>query len=102
MIFSANNMTEAVSRVLGMFGAGSLPVSSAEFIYQLKNYGFVLIIAILGATPIPKKCALWFSEKKKTGFLFDVAEIVFLSLLMIVSTAYLADGSFNPFLYFRF
>lgn len=102
MIFSANNMTEAVSRVSGMFGEGSLPISSAEFIYQLKNYGFVLIIAMLGATPIPKKCVLWFSEKKKTGLLFDIAEIVVLSLLMIVSTAYLADGSFNPFLYFRF
>ncbi|MBQ7040304.1 MAG: MBOAT family protein [Clostridia bacterium] len=100
MIFSANNLTEAISRVSGMFGGNSLPFSSAEFIYQLKNYGFVLIIAIFSATPIPKKCAAWLSEK--SGVWFDIAEIVVLLALLIVSTAYLADGSFNPFLYFRF
>ena len=31
-----------------------------------------------------------------------VLEPVCLLLLLLLSTAYLADGSFNPFLYFRF
>ena len=32
----------------------------------------------------------------------SVAEPVALVLLLAVCTAYLVDGSFNPFLYFRF
>ena len=31
-----------------------------------------------------------------------VLEPVFCILLLLISTAYLVDGSFNPFLYFRF
>ena len=31
-----------------------------------------------------------------------VLEPVSLLLLLLLSTAYLVDGSFNPFLYFRF
>ena len=119
MIFAAGNLTQAVSLVSGMFGGKGMPLSSAEFIYQLRNYGFVLIIAIFGATPIPKKCALCSSprepraparalcvallfEKCRAKFVLDIAEMLLLLILLVVSTAYLADGSFNPFLYFRF
>lgn len=31
-----------------------------------------------------------------------IAEPVALTALMLIMTAYLVDGSFNPFLYFRF
>ena len=102
MIFAAGNLTQAISFVSGMFGGKELPLSSAEFVYQLKNYGFVLIIAMLGATPFPKKCVAWLFEKCKMKSVLDVAEILVLLGLVVVSTAYLADGSFNPFLYFRF
>lgn len=102
MIFAAGNLTQAVSLVSGMFGGKGLPFFSAEFIYQLKNYGIVLLIAGVGATPIPKKLACELKEKLKKKAVFDIAEIAVLLALLIVSTAYLADGSFNPFLYFRF
>lgn len=102
MIFAAGNLTQAVSLVSGMFGGKGMPLSSAEFIYQLRNYGSVLIIAIFGATPIPKKCVALLFEKCRAKFVLDIAEMLLLLILLVVSTAYLADGSFNPFLYFRF
>ena len=99
MIFNAGNLNLAFEYVKGMFGGNKLPLVSAEFIYQLKNYEFVLLIGAIGATPLPKKLAEKFLPKNSTG---DILETAFLIVLLVISTAFLADGSFNPFLYFRF
>ena len=86
----------------GMFGAGKLPIISAEFVYQLKNYAVVLLIAIVAATPVLKILRKKAEKRIKNAAIIDVAETAILVVLLIVSTGYLADGSFNPFLYFRF
>ena len=79
---------------------------SPEAIYYLKSFGFLLLIAMLGATPICKH--LWTvlekRQNKNRGFaiVLAIAEPCGLLLLLLVMTAFLVDGSFNPFLYFRF
>ena len=88
-------MNEAFEYIRGMFGAGNYPLVSTEAIFYLKDYCFVIILAIIGASPIPKTLALKFKSAQW------LEPIVLLALLAI-STAYLVDGSFNPFLYFRF
>ena len=95
VIFNATSMFELGRDLQGMFGMRSLPLVSSETLYYLKSYAAIYVIAILGATPIPKKIV----SKTKV---VQVAEPFLLLLLMIVVTAYLVDGSFNPFLYFRF
>ncbi len=95
VIFNAVSINEAMVYIGGMFGIGDYPLVSNEAIFYLKDYLFVLIIAIIGASPIPKQLATRF---KATQWL----EPVVLVALLAVSTAYLVDGSFNPFLYFRF
>lgn len=102
MIFSGNNATEAISRVGGLFGAGGIPFVSDEWLYQLKNFGFVLAIAIIGATPLAKTMVNRLEKNKYTKKIISIAEIPVLLLILLAVTAYLADGSFNPFLYFRF
>ncbi len=102
MIFAAGNLKDAFGYVGGLFGAGGIPAVSAEAIYELKNYGVVILIAALGATPIPKMITKKVTAKWGKTVFVNILEIVFLLALLIVSTAYLADGSFNPFLYFRF
>lgn len=101
-IFSANGLKEAFSTVGGMFGAGSLPLVSGSFVYNLRNYAGVIIIAMLCATPLFVKIKERLDNNDKAKKLFDILETPFLMLLLIIVTAYLADGSFNPFLYFRF
>ncbi|MBQ4161037.1 MAG: MBOAT family protein [Clostridia bacterium] len=101
-IFSANGMGEALSRVGGMFGFGGIPFASAAWLYQLKNYGFILLIAIFAATPLPKKCIAYLQTKKVGAICVNLLEIPVLVCLLLAATAFLADGSFNPFLYFRF
>ena len=95
VIFDAASVREAMVYIGGMFGVGNYPLISHEAIFYLKDYGFVLILALLGATPIPKNIC----SRLKLGKWLEPVALV--SLLAIV-TAYLVDGSFNPFLYFRF
>ncbi len=102
VIFNATDMKEAFSYIGGMFGAGNVPLVSTEFFYYLKSFAVTLVIGIIGATPIVKKTVEKAFENSKVSKIVWVLEPVGLVLLMVTMTAYLVDGSFNPFLYFRF
>lgn len=102
VIFNATDMAEAFRYVGAMFGAGNMPLVNAEMFYYLKSYAVVLALAAVGSTPVVKTCAMRLYNGKKTGRVMNVLEPVVLVGLLIVMTAYLVDGSFNPFLYFRF
>lgn len=95
VIFNAASMSEAVSYIGAMLGFGDVPLLSAETLYYLRSYIVVFLVGIIGATPLPKTLA---NKAKFTKFV----EPVVLLVLLAVCTAYLVDGSFNPFLYFRF
>ena len=102
VIFNATDMKEAFSYIGGMFGAGDLPLVSTEFFYYLKSFAVTLVIGIIGAPPIVKKAVEKIFENSKISKFIWVLEPVGLVALLAVMTAYLVDGSFNPFLYFRF
>lgn len=102
IIFSAENMGQALSSLASLFGAGGLPLLSAEFLYYLKSYALLLIIGVIGATPLPKLFLQRLGGSPGGEKLLNLLEIPALLLVLALSTAYLVDGSFNPFLYFRF
>ena len=102
VIFSATGMKDALGLIGGLFGGGGIPVLSAAAIYSLRSYAVVLLIGILAATPLFVKIKERLDMNKKIQTALDILEPVYLLMLLILSTAYLADGSFNPFLYFRF
>ena len=77
---------------------GNIPKFSQESIYYAKSYAIILIIACIGATPILKNTILQEKAKK----LQNIAEPIFLFIILLLCTSYIIDGSFNPFLYFRF
>lgn len=102
VIFNAADMGQALSDLGAMFGAGKLPFYSAEWSYYLRSYAVILTLAILGATPLPQKLIALMRRSKTGDKLLSYAEPLVLAVLLLVMTAYLVDGSFNPFLYFRF
>lgn len=59
-------------------------------------------MAVVGATPFMKYLIQRISQRSVGKKLVNVMEPVVLLILLLVMTAYLVDGSFNPFLYFRF
>lgn len=102
VIFNAADMKEAFAYIGGMFGVGEVPLVSTEFFYYLKSFAVTLVIGIIGATPVVKKAVEKVFENSKASKFIWVLEPIALVVLLAVMTAYLVDGSFNPFLYFRF
>ncbi len=80
-----------------MFGLGGVPLTNGAFGYYLRSYLPVLVVAGLASTPMGarlyQKLPQW--AAKALGLLFILAGL-------ILCTAYLVDGTYNPFLYFRF
>ena len=99
VIFNAQDLTQAGRDLAGMFGGLGLPLVSTPAVYYLRSYGILLLAGIIGATPLPYKLFTRCAERwPATAWLLPVGSLV----LLLVCTAYLVDGSFNPFLYFRF
>ena len=102
VLFNADSLGQAAQDIAGMFAFGKLPLFSAEAVYYLRSYGVVLLLAVIGATPLPKRAIAALSGNRVLSRGWNVLEPLLLTGLLVVVTAYLVDGSFNPFLYFRF
>ena len=102
VIFNAENMGQALSDIGGLFGAGGIPLVSAEAVYCLRSFALVLILAVLGATPLLRNGLVRLSQYPTAGKVLNALEPFTLFILLLVMSGYLVDGSFNPFLYFRF
>ena len=96
-IFDANSLTEALTNVTRMFGIGTNGLWGPESLYYLRSYAVILILAIIGSTPLVARLA-----KKLPERALMVAEPLCILMILIMVTGFLADGSFNPFIYFRF
>jgi alginate O-acetyltransferase complex protein AlgI len=102
VLFNATNIGEAVSYIGGMFGIGADGFAGGNFFYYLGSYAVPLILALFFATPVCKNAVSKFRKNEKGAKVLAYVEPVVLAALVIVMTAFLVDGSFNPFLYFRF
>ncbi|MGM9661609.1 MAG: MBOAT family O-acyltransferase [Oscillospiraceae bacterium] len=101
VLFNAESIASAASELGAMFGAGGLPLATRETLYYLRSYAVLLAAGVLGATPLCRRV----SEKLQSGKGETAAALlrpVLLCAVLLLVTAYLVDGSFNPFLYFRF
>ena len=86
----------------GLFGAGINGIVDSVTLYTLDSFFVLLVLCIIASTPLPKKLFERFSETKVGEKVLVVAEPVGIAFLLLLSTALLVDGSYNPFLYFRF
>ena len=77
------------------FGGG--PLWSAPDGYRLRSWALILLLLALGSTTLAAD--LWKKIPERGRM---VLAPVLMALGLVVSTAYLVDGSYNPFLYFRF
>jgi len=98
VLFNAESVAQAGADIAGLFGFGGVPLVSPSAVYYLKSYALLFLLGIVGATPLVKQTAVKIGQTK----LGSVLEPLVLALLLLVCTAYLVDGSFSPFLYFRF
>ncbi len=102
VIFNIDNVSDISEYFKGMFGLLDIPTVSIESLYYLKSYAVIILISIIGATPLMKNIVNNASHHRLLSKVLGVLEpICYIGLLLVV-TGYLVDSSFNPFLYFRF
>lgn len=102
VLFDSASVKDAVLSVGAMFGAGDYPLISAETLYYLKSAAVLITVSVVGATPLPARLFGKIAGNKIGERVLVVVEPLALVTLLAVCTAFLIDGSFNPFLYFRF
>jgi len=102
VLFDAPTIQVAVQRLMSMFGANELPLISTETIYYIVSYASIFVLGFIAATPVVKQLILKAKGNTKLNKIINVFEPIVLMALFVLCTSYLIDGSFNPFLYFRF
>lgn len=83
-----------------MFGAGA-GFCDNNTLWQLSSYLPLLGICLVASTPLASKLYGWLREKCVPAAM-TAADSCGIVCGMLLSTAYLVSGSYNPFLYFRF
>ena len=98
VLFNAENLTQAGQDFAGLFGLGGLPLVTEETLYYLRSFGVLFLVGFVGSTSAVKQCAGRIAQTRAGLPL----ELLMMTALLLVCTGYLVDGSFSPFLYFRF
>ena len=102
VLFDASSVADFWDCIVSMFGGGQIKPVTTENLYYLKSYAVIILTAVIGATPLPARLYGRLQKKKGLKQTPDIAEILLLVMLLLLCVAFLVDGSFNPFLYFRF
>ena len=102
VIFDAVSLADALEHIAAMFGGTGLPMVTGLTMYYLRSYAVMFVLAMIGATPLPKMLFDKVNSHKIGNKVIAVLEPIAMILIVVAATGYLVDGSFNPFLYFRF
>ncbi|MCJ8006528.1 MBOAT family O-acyltransferase [Lederbergia wuyishanensis] len=94
VLFVFEDLTQGLTYLSIMFGISGNQVLDQQTMYELYTNGVLFIIGIMGAIPIGK---LFINRK----IVRDISPIIYFVILLL-STAFLVNESYNPFLYFRF
>ena len=95
-------LADAFMSFKSMFGFAGIPAVNAASLYYLKSNLVLLIVAAVGATPLPKRIYEKIEGTAGGSRVLAVLTPTAAAAAVAVCTAYLIDGSFNPFVYFRF
>lgn len=105
LIFRTETIAFARDYLLIMLGIGNKPIVNPQAIYYLLEYRYAFIIAILTSMPIYPAI----DEKLRkislpaiNSLIQFIIKPIFLMGIFFLSTMYLVNSTFNPFIYFRF
>ncbi len=102
VIFNSSDISEIGSTLSSMFGGNGVGIYNDEAIYYITSYSIIIAISALFSTPIIKKLIEWLSRREAGNITISSLKPICYILILLVCTASLIDGSFNPFIYFRF
>lgn len=109
LIFHNDSLAAAWADIQSLLNRGALIMAATDSVvcdYLFRNRLGILCIGLIGATPAPMWIWQYVQKGLQKSRYGGVAVSILRSFLavglLVLCTAYLIDGSFNPFLYFRF
>lgn len=107
VFFRSETFTYAFSYLAVMFGFSGIGFWNVDALFYVSQYGIILVIAIIGATPIFKKTINMIEIKSQNSKVIrivgkEISINAFVFLIFLMSVTYTISGTFNPFIYFRF
>ena len=96
-LFAIEDFGQLIPYVQTMFGLAGTGLTDGAAFYYLRSYLPMILVAIVAGTPVMKN--LWHKLPEKAQKV--ICPILMVAVLLL-ATAYLVDGTYNPFLYFQF
>ncbi len=97
VIFQQTSVSQTLVFFQAMCGLGPAGFCAGQDLYYLSSFGPVLLAACFASLPAGKALFAKLPEKVRA-----VSVPVLILAVLTVSTAYLVDSTYNPFLYFKF
>ena len=105
VFFRAESIGQAFEFIKVLSGASSNPTCNILFINYINESGYIVILAIIFATPILPRIKSLIKLKNKplveSNFVCMFKSISLMSLMFVI-VVILINSTHNPFLYFRF
>lgn len=101
-LFAFDNFEHLKTYFKVMFGLEGTGLYNQNTLYYLSSNAILLVILVIAATPLSKIIYQKLRESKWNHTVELVVIPVTTVIILCLSTAYLVDSSYNPFLYFRF
>lgn len=105
VLFGFDDYGVGLSYLKVMLGLNNIGFFDTQFLFYIYNYGVLLIVLVIASTPFikDKHITLRNNLNKRHRVLYEnlIISLIYFSILFL-STAYLVDATYNPFLYFRF
>ncbi|MBO5246528.1 MAG: MBOAT family protein [Eubacterium sp.] len=97
VIFACDDLSVLGTYLKAMIGIGVKPVNALVW-YEWDTHFALLEVLVLASTTIPVRIV----DKLAEGKAREVLGMIYTVILLLLSVAFLVNGSYNPFLYFRF
>lgn len=104
VIFYCTSMSKIFSLIKNMFGFGSVPFINELTMYNLTEYKFEFLVALIACLPISKAISGFFDKQNSQGLktVYAYTRVIYAFIIFLLSIVFIVDSSFNPFIYFRF
>lgn len=103
VLFRADNLSVAGNYLKTMFGMNGAVLIDDAAVFNFREYLIPLIVGILCATPLFKRCHKWVSGKSAVLCnVYELCDGIVQILLFLTGVSYLVINAHNPFIYFNF
>ena len=103
VLFSKPDLKSAIDYMKIMIGVGEYPFINGYTTFYLSQYWLSLTMAIILSTPIINRTKqLIIKSNKKIMTAIEIIRPLIYFILFFITTVYIVNSTFNPFIYFNF